>query len=440
MEVVTGGGVCSMVFPMSAQPIGVNPPPAAAAARSRMPEQWWLLCGFWLLIAAGSLIDMALFRPPNAGDALRFAAMQWLPWVLLTPLIVWISSVYPLGRSTWLRNIWIYLVACIIITGALGTVAYLQRAALPPPMNGPRPFPPGEGPGPPGMGDRPFPPQGRRSASGDRPFPPPGADRFSGPPRRGPPPSAAFRILRQATFQLPAFWVVVAMAHGLQFYQRAKNRERREIELESLLVEARLQALRTQLNPHFLFNTLNSIASLVYDDPRAADEMIGSLSDLLRLALGASDRQEVTLREELHFLDQYLRIEQARFGERLRVEREIEPDALDAIVPILILQPLVENAVKHGIEKQLAPGVVQIAAKRSGGALHLQVTDNGRGAANGDGKLNEGVGLGNTRARLRGLYGERGSLKLYAPDEGGFSVAVQIPWRAEPALSAAQKA
>ena len=439
MKAVTRSGDCYMIFLMSAQPIGVNPPQNAATQRPRMPEQWWLLSAFWLLIAAGSLIDMALFRPPNEGDAFRFAAIQWMPWVFLTPLIVWISSVYPLGRSTWLRNLWIYVVACIVICGALGTLAFLERPFPPPRMNGQRPFPPDDGP--PGRGDRPFPPPDRQPPPEDRQFPPPDDDRFSGPPpRRGPPPSATFRIVRQATFQLPAFWVVVAMAHGLRFYQRAKNRERRETELESLLVEARLQALRTQLNPHFLFNTLNSIASLVHDDPDAADEMISSLSDLLRLALGASDRQEVTLREELHFLDQYLRIEQARFGERLRVEREIEPDALDAIVPILILQPLVENAVNHGIEKQQAPAAIQITAKRSGGALHLQVTDNGRGASNAGGKLKEGVGLGNTRARLRGLYGERGSMKLHAPPEGGFSVAVHIPWRTEPALDAAEKA
>ena len=170
-------------------------------------------------------------------------------------------------------------------------------------------------------------------------------------------------ILELSSFQLPTYLAVLGAAHALIFSRRAKDRERRETELVSRLTQARLQALRMQLNPHFLFNTLNSIASLVYDQPRAADEMIGSLSELLRLTLSASDRQEITLREELRFLDQYLFIEQTRFGERLRIEKNIEPAALDTMVPILLLQPIVENAVKHGIESQLAPGVIGIEAR-----------------------------------------------------------------------------
>src|SRR5579859_730964 len=185
-----------------------------------------------------------------------------------------------------------------------------------------------------------------------------------------------------------------------------------------------------QLNPHFLFNTLNSIASLVYEEPQAADEMIGSLSELLRLALDDSTGQEITLREELNFLDKYLLIEQARFGERLRIEKEIEPEALDATAPILILQPLVENAVKHGIEAQLAPGVIRVVAKKSGAQLLLQVADNGRGAESAaDGKLKEGVGLSNTRSRLKELYGENASLIIRAVETGGFLAEIQIPWR-----------
>jgi len=183
-----------------------------------------------------------------------------------------------------------------------------------------------------------------------------------------------------------------------------------------------------QLNPHFLFNTLNSIASLVHEQPRA-EEMIEALSDLLRLALDASARQEVTLREELHFLDRYLLIEQIRFGERLRVEKQIDVSALDALVPILILQPLVENAVKHGIESQLAPGVIRVTAERAGKALILLVKDEGRGRAASQGPLREGVGLSNTRSRLKELYGGRASLVLKPGAAGGFAAEVQLPWR-----------
>ena len=183
-----------------------------------------------------------------------------------------------------------------------------------------------------------------------------------------------------------------------------------------------------QLNPHFLFNTLNSIASLVHEQP-LAEGMIEALSDLLRLTLSASDRQEVTLEEELHFLDRYLLIEQTRFGDRLRVEKQVEPATLEAVVPILILQPLVENAVKHGIEAQIAPGLIRIEAQRVGDTLRLAVSDNGPGLASlGEGGLKERVGLSNTRSRLKELYHGQAALELCPGKDGGLSAQVQLPW------------
>jgi two-component system LytT family sensor kinase len=167
----------------------------------------------------------------------------------------------------------------------------------------------------------------------------------------------------------------------------------------------------------------------VHEQPQA-EEMIEALSDLLRLTLSASERHDVSLREELHFLDRYLLIEQMRFGERLQVEKQIDVSALDSLVPILILQPLVENAVKHGIEAQIAPGLIRIVAERIGTALRLAVSDNGRGlAAPGNGKLKEGVGLRNTRSRLKELYGEAASLELKPGETGGLVAEIRIPWR-----------
>jgi LytS/YehU family sensor histidine kinase len=172
---------------------------------------------------------------------------------------------------------------------------------------------------------------------------------------------------------------------------------------------------------------LNSIASLVHGQPKA-EEMITALSDLLRLTLSASERQEVTLREELHFLDLYLTIEQARFGDRLRVEKTVDVRALETLVPILILQPLVENAVKHGIEARIAPGLIEIAAEQSGDTLRLEVSDNGRGLASwAEGKASQGIGLANTRARLKELYGTAASLELRLSKTGGISAQIQIP-------------
>ena len=454
--------------------------------------QWGLITGFWLLIFMASLLEAFLFSPNSLAYAWRPVAMQWLPWILLTPIILWLSSRFTIERSTWRRNVWVHLAACVIIVGGLGTIGYWEFVRpnwRPPPQFagqgawGRGPMSPGAGMPPNGPGPGPNSTSNTSASPGARPDwqdprqgggPPPGDGIGWGGPRpdHGHPPgdgdvwflahgdggpfamprggfmpmlfgwqpSVATIILSLATFQLPTFWAVLGAAHALLFYKRSKERERRGVELEARLTQARLQALRGQLNPHFLFNTLNSIASLVYEQPKAADEMIGSLSDLLRLTLNTPERQEVTLREELHFLDQYLFIEQTRFGDRLKIEKNIEPATLDTMAPILILQPLVENAFKHGIESQLGPAIVSIAAKRIGETLHLEVTDNGRGvAAVPDGNLKEGVGLSNTRARLRELYGELGVLSYGARKEGGFWVAVQIPWRTTPAFKPAPK-
>ncbi len=367
-----------------------SPGKVALSRRWGISSFWWLVIAFWLFIAVASALEMALLQSADMVQSLLAAFLRLLPWVFLTPLIVWTASAYTLERSKWKRSIWVHLVVCAFSLAVIGGVAYVSPPILV--------------------------------------FPHPSAEVQALFDRE--PHATAFMILRRITFQLPTFWGLVGVAHALRFYERAKDRERREAELESRLVQARLQALRMQINPHFLFNTLNSIASLVQEDPNAAEDMIGALSDLLRHTLNASDRQEVTLREELHFLERYLQIEQIRFGERLRIEKEIDPAVLDAVVPILILQPLVENAVKHGIETQIAPGLIRVTAERVAGDLHLKVTDNGKGPVLAPGgKLLEGVGLSNTRARLREIYGERAALELRPGKTGGFAAEVRIPWQ-----------
>jgi two-component sensor histidine kinase len=423
----------------SPKEISVNVPPSTRGGM--VAQWWWMVSAFWLLIAVASALESWLLRSVDLRYAVRFAAWQWLPWMVLSPAILWLGSAFTIERPAWFRNFLIHLAACAVLVCGLGTLDLYEG----PGPGGPPQFHHGEPPHDQGHDQQPSDWSGQTNFNdGGHGFPSDGGDHHPHPgmdhghPQGGPggfgphghPPSLAMMILGRAGFQLPTFWAMVGVAHALVFYRRSKDRERRGLELRSQLTQARLQALRMQLNPHFLFNTLNSIASLVYDQPRIADEMIGSLSDLLRLTLTAPDRQEVTLREELNFLDQYLFIEQTRFGEKLRVEKDIEPAALEAMAPILILQPLVENAVKHGVEAQLAPGVVRIAARRAGDFLRLEVTDNGRGLAGAkDGKVVEGVGLSNTRARLRELYAERGSLGFGARPEGGFSVSIQIPWR-----------
>ena len=243
-------------------------------------------------------------------------------------------------------------------------------------------------------------------------------------------------FLRMFPFNLPVYWVIVAVCYGLDYYRAYHERELRTSELEARLAQAKLQALRMQINPHFLFNSLNSISALMHKDVEAADATLIRLSDLLRHALDSADTHEVALREELAFLERYLEIERTRFGPRLKVELDIAPDTLDALVPNLALQPLVENAIKHGIEPRARPGLIQLRARREDSLLALQVQDNGVGLPQ-DESVEEGVGLSNTRARLQQLYGDTHQFSLANAAGGGLLVRVTIPYRRGPDESGA---
>ena len=239
---------------------------------------------------------------------------------------------------------------------------------------------------------------------------------------------AAFNRALVTTFfyNLLIYWVIISVGYAFDYYRKFNEREVRAVELEKRLTEARLQALQMQLNPHFLFNTLHAISSLMHRDVEAADRMLVRLSDLLRHALESTDTQEVPLREELDFLSRYAEIEQTRFGDRLKIEMNIAADTLDALVPNLVLQPLLENAIRHGIEPHARAGRIEVNARRDGDSLRLEVRDNGSGLVNGE--LVEGVGLSNTRARLQQLYSESQSFQLANATNGGVAVRVMLPF------------
>jgi len=239
----------------------------------------------------------------------------------------------------------------------------------------------------------------------------------------------AFKVLLGKTwhFNLLIYWVILSVAHALELYRKFQERVTRTAELERRLVEARLLALQMQLNPHFLFNTLHAISALMHQDVDAADRMIIRLSELLRHALESTDQQETSLREEVHFLKRYLEIEETRFGDRLTIDLKIAPDTEDLLVPNLVLQPLVENAIQHGIEPHARAGRVTISSRRDADALVLEVRDTGNGAPPGD--WQEGVGLSNTRSRLRQLYGDRQTFILGNAAGGGFQAAIRLPCR-----------
>ncbi len=234
---------------------------------------------------------------------------------------------------------------------------------------------------------------------------------------------------------LPLFAVVyaalLAAQRGREASRRLRERELKASVLEGRLAEARLQALKMQLDPHFLFNALNGVAAQLRSDPRAAENTLLKLSEFLRATLREAARQEVPLEEELRLLAAYVEVERARFGDRLKVSLAIAPEALSIQVPSLLLQPLVENAVRHGMK---ARGLeVRVAGMVDGDRLLLTVEDDGRGlpsdAAESREARREGVGLANTRARLRELYGERARLDLAARPEGGAVARVELPRR-----------
>jgi len=196
---------------------------------------------------------------------------------------------------------------------------------------------------------------------------------------------------------------------------------------EALRLSTRLAA--AQIQPHFLFNTLNSIASMVRRKPEAAEEMIGCLSDFLRMTLDTAHEHEVPLRREVEFLDRYLEIQEVRFGDRLRIQKQIEPSTLEVAVPALLLQPLVENAVRHAVESRETGGTILIRSLRDKDSLRVEVRDDGEGLKRQMTALRDGIGLSNTKTRLQELYGEAHRFQILPNPGGGLTVVVALPWR-----------
>jgi len=226
--------------------------------------------------------------------------------------------------------------------------------------------------------------------------------------------------------------LIVVAVHAILYYQNFRASELAQSSLKTQLAQAQLRALKMQLHPHFLFNTLHSISSLVLEDPQKANSMIARLGDFLRLTLENSNQQLVSLKEEAEFVRCYLEIEQVRFGDRLTVAFELEPQTLSAQVPHLILQPVVENAIQHAIAPRATRGHIKIAAKRLNSSLRLEVRDNGPGiTSNSDLPGTERVGLSNVRARLHQIYGSDFRFELINAGGEGLTVVMEIPFQLE---------
>lgn len=245
-----------------------------------------------------------------------------------------------------------------------------------------------------------------------------------------------YRFFMEAQKQVIVYMALYCLLRFMAYARKNRERDVTAARLQRELTEARLAALKAQLQPHFLFNALNMISSHIHDDPEVAGEMLQHLSSFLRATLRASDAQEVPLGEEIEFIDSYLAIMKARFETRLRVGVSLPAELRHTLVPYLLLQPLVENSITHSLRDHAKSAEITIAAQRDGDRLRVTIEDNGPGIAGEIAPAGSGIGLANTTARLQHLYGDRQSLTLRNRAEGGLRLTIEMPWHTEPEAAA----
>ena len=306
-------------------------------------------------------------------DALLWEFPRWIIWLFFTPVITKLHFLFPLDQKNRARHLIYHAVASVLISlihiVIFVTLFHLTRLAF-----------------------------GSSGSIID---------------------TIRFAFTLDFHVGIVVYWMILLLRY-------LSDSERRLSKLQTELARAQLQALKMQLHPHFLFNTLNSISALLHKDVETADEMIGELGEFLRLTLTNPDSNEIVLRKEIDFLKCYLRIEELRFKDRLATDFEIEPDTLDALLPNLILQPIVENAIHHGVSVRTGSGQIRVTTQRENGKLRISIQDDGPGASE---EIQEGIGLSNTRERLRRLYGEQFRLEMENLARGGFVVKIEIPFR-----------
>lgn len=355
--------------------------------------KWLAILGLWAvlgLIYAGPIYLEVRAEGMNhtAWRIFSWGILSWCVWAPLTPAIIWLGRRYSLVGAAWKRSLYIHIPAFLLISATHSAAATFITLAV-----------------------KPFDNMGTSSTD----FWPRFLSRMKG----------AFGS------DLLVYGAVLGVCYAIDYYRKYREREFLATQLEAQLSQAQLDSLRMQLHPHFLFNTLNGIVGLVRDNKnQAAVSMLVGLSDLLRHALEHSNEQEVELKEELNFIKLYLDIQQMRFSDRLQIEIDVEPGTLKALVPNLILQPLAENALRHGIGASVASGLVGISAHADNGFLELTVFDNGAGlSSNWQLKSSGGIGLANTAARLQQLYNGNHRLDVRNREGGGVEVIVIIPLR-----------
>ena len=354
-----------------------------ASHTEAIERRGWLLLGAILIVLSLVTMPQLALQYRMRGVDLPLAEVvfsgfaTWLPFLLLAPAIFTMARSFPLEPGSWRRSLGVHLL------GSLGVcVAYagLRWAASHIPVVDPAPLP------------------------------------FS------------WLLVSQFYLSFQSYWVLVAVHQAWHNYKRFRDRALRASQLEARLAKAQLEVLKGQLHPHFLFNTLNAISTLLHRDAQAADEMITQLSDLLRLSLDSIGVQEVTLGQEVEFLSRYLDIQRTRFHDRLKVDVDVPEHLLQVFVPNQVLQPIAENAIKHGLATRPECGRIEVSARRNGPWLDLAVRDDGPGFRLGpEGLPMRGIGLRNTRERLRELYGPEAVLTLSNHPDGGAVVRLRLP-------------
>lgn len=381
---------------MTTQPIATPASAPARAATAAVPAsllerplaRWGIILAVWTALGFLSVSQSVIYsaysgQPIHLGALIVARLADWYTCALFTPAFFWLADHWPIDREHWKIGLPVHLAAAMLFVVLKYTLFLQVRLWLRPTGGGPTSL---------------------------RDF-----------------------LAAYAINEFLVFLAVIGVVHAVQFYRRFRAREIQAERLRAQLAEARLEALSSQLRPHFLFNTLQGISTLMYRDAPAADAMLGRLSDLLRRSLNQPHRHEVPLAEELATLEDYLGIMRIRFQDRLAVETAVAPDAASALVPRFVLQPLVENALEHGIARRAGAGRIEVRAEREGDSLALSVTDDGAGLGAAPGFPAEGIGLGNTRLRLEELYGDAHALTLEPLAPGGLRVRVAIPWREAPA-------
>jgi two-component system LytT family sensor kinase len=349
---------------------------------------WLLFVAIWTIPGLGAALIHYIrsleYEWASWAVSLRLQLLFWYLWVPLTPLAIWLGrrfSPFEPGRRA--RNIALHVViaaALSFIQLSLGLLVFRQFSPEPSPI-----------------------PYGQ---------------------------ALLFFLANYFEFDMVIYCGVVVAGQAIDYYRRSRHDALRAAQLEAQLAEARLNALRQQLHPHFLFNTLHAISALMAKDVPAARRMMTRLSDLLRFSLDEEVGDEVPLAEELDFLDRYVEIQKARFPDWLEVDLEVDPAVESTLVPRFVLQPLVENAIRHGMRLHTSGGRIVVRAQLLDGRLRMEVEDDGPGFPDG-GTFREGVGLRSTRARIEYLYASAGRFQVENGPGGGARIRIEFPARTE---------